>query len=229
MAALPETPFTLLLRADSEHPLPDSDPDVIAALNAYGALFNKAKKHVAARLDLLAGLVWVRVQLDLHTVLSAASVAQHRILAAALRLDYDTHAASAPWRTMVVRKVLSCSVPGSTPQKRKAPDSSVDGQIKVPRNRDEARAPSPVGKKKRKSTAGAKPPKDSSSSSGDDSSSSSAHCRNFDCFTIVAIVELTTYNARHSCGDHWQRRLMLTSYAGMAIMKMLELGLPRFG
>jgi hypothetical protein len=113
-------------------------------------------------------------QLDLHTVWSAASVAQHRILAAALRLDYGTHAASAPWLTMVVCKVLSCSVLGSTQQKRKAPDSSVDGQIKVPGNRNEARAPSPVGKKKRKSKAGAKPPKDSSSSSGDDSSSLSA-------------------------------------------------------
>jgi hypothetical protein len=75
---------------------------------------------------------------------------------------------------MIVRKVLSCSMPGSTPQKRKAPDSSAEGQINVPGNRDEARAPSPVEKKTRKSKAGVKPPKDSSSSPGDDSSSSSA-------------------------------------------------------
>ncbi len=69
MEAIPETPFTLLLRADSEHPLPDSDPDVIAALNAYGAVFNKAKKHTVARLDLLAGLTWVHAhKLDLHAV-----------------------------------------------------------------------------------------------------------------------------------------------------------------
>jgi hypothetical protein len=59
MAALPETPFTLLLGADSEHPLPDSDPDVTAALNAYGASFNKLKKNAAARLDLLVCLMWV--------------------------------------------------------------------------------------------------------------------------------------------------------------------------
>jgi hypothetical protein len=87
-AALPETPFALLLRADSERPLPDSDPDVIAALNAYGAVFNKAKKKTADSLDLLAGLMWVHAhQLDLHAVWPAASAAQHRILATALRLD----------------------------------------------------------------------------------------------------------------------------------------------
>jgi hypothetical protein len=84
MAAIPETPFTLLLRADSEHPLPDSDPDVIAALNAYGSVFNKAKKHAVARLELLAGLMWVHAhKLDLHAVWSAASAAQHLILATA--------------------------------------------------------------------------------------------------------------------------------------------------
>ncbi len=62
MAALPETPFALLLRADSEHPLPDSDPDVIAALTTYGAVFSKLKKHAAERLDLLAGLMWVHAR-----------------------------------------------------------------------------------------------------------------------------------------------------------------------
>ncbi len=66
MAASPETPFALLLRADSDHPLPDSDPEVIAALNAYGVVFNKTKMHAAARLNLLAGLLWVHAhQLDL--------------------------------------------------------------------------------------------------------------------------------------------------------------------
>jgi hypothetical protein len=166
MAASPETPFALLLRADSEHPLPDSDPEVIAALNACGATFNKTRKHAAARLDLLAGLLWVHAhQLDLHAfrVWPAASEAQHRILATALRLNYDTHAVSAPWLTMIVRKVLSCSVPGSTPLKRKAPDASAEGQINKPGPSEEPRPPSPAGKKKRKSKAGAKPPKDSSS------------------------------------------------------------------
>ncbi len=90
---------------------PDSDPDVIAALTTYGAVFNKTQKHAAECRGLLVGLMWVH-QLDLHAVWSAASAAQHRILAKALRLDSDTHAASPPWLTMVVRKVLSaCRAP----------------------------------------------------------------------------------------------------------------------
>jgi hypothetical protein len=89
MAALPETPFALLLRADTEQTLPDSDKEVQAALAAYGAVFSKLKKHAPERLDLLAGLMWVHThQLDLHVVWSAASVAQHKVLAKALRLDY---------------------------------------------------------------------------------------------------------------------------------------------
>jgi hypothetical protein len=109
-------------------------------------------------------------------VWSAASVAQDKTLAKALRLDYDTHAASGPWLTMVVRKVLSCSVPGSTPKKRPAPDSAVDGQISVPGNSAGGPAVPPPGKKPRSSKAAkaaAKSKKDSSTSSGDSSSSSS--------------------------------------------------------
>jgi hypothetical protein len=118
--------------------------------------------------------MWVHAHLlDLHAVWSAASEAQDRNLAKALRLDYDTHAASAPWLTMVVRKVLSCSLPGSTPQKRQAPDSSAKGQINVPGNQAGAPASSPAEKKSRKSKASAKPPKDSSSFHGGDSPSSS--------------------------------------------------------
>jgi len=177
MAALPETPFALLLRADSEQTLPDSDADVIAALTTYGAVFSKVKKLAPERLDLLAGLMWVHMhQLDLHAVWPAASVAQHKVLAKALRLDYDAHAASAPWLTMVVRKVLASSVPGSTPQKRPAPGPSVDGQIKIPGSAagDSADPPSPKKRRGSKAAkAAAKSKKDSSSSSGDSSSSSS--------------------------------------------------------
>ncbi len=177
MAAHPETPFALLLRADSEQTLPDSDADVIAALTTYGAVFSKVKKLAPERLDLLAGLMWVHLhQLDLHAVWSAASVAQHKVLAKALRLDYDAHAASASWLTMVVRKVLASSVPGSTPQKRPAPGSSVDGQIKIPGSAagDSADPPSPKKRRGSKAAkAAAKSKKGSSSSSGDSSSSSS--------------------------------------------------------
>ena len=57
MAALPETLFVLLLRAESEHPVSDYDPDVIAALTTYGAVFTKTRKGAAERLALLAGLM----------------------------------------------------------------------------------------------------------------------------------------------------------------------------
>jgi hypothetical protein len=66
MASNTETPFSSLLRADSEHPLPDDDKDVTAALVSYGATFQKGKKYIYAsdRLNLLAGLMWVHL---LHT------------------------------------------------------------------------------------------------------------------------------------------------------------------
>ncbi len=52
----PETSFILLLRADSEHALPDSESEVVAALASYGAIFKRTKKEAPARLELLAGL-----------------------------------------------------------------------------------------------------------------------------------------------------------------------------
>ncbi len=41
MPALPETQFALLLRADSEQSLPDTNADVMAALDPYGALYKR--------------------------------------------------------------------------------------------------------------------------------------------------------------------------------------------
>ncbi len=52
-----ETSFILLLRADSEHALPDSDPEVVTALASFGAIFKRTKKEAPARLELLAGLL----------------------------------------------------------------------------------------------------------------------------------------------------------------------------
>ena len=109
-----ETSFILLLRADSEH------AEVVTALASYGAIFKRTKKEAPARLELLAGLMWVHAhQHDLHVVWSAASEAQHRSLAAALHLNYDLHAKSEAWHTMIVRKVLSCIAPGATPEQCK--------------------------------------------------------------------------------------------------------------
>ncbi len=181
MAANPETPFSLLLRADSEHPLPDDDKEVTAALASYGANFQKGKKFAPDRLNLLAGLMWVHAhQDDLHLAWPAASVAQHRILATALRLDYDELSKTAPWLTMIVRRVLANIAPGSAPAKRKAASLTAEGQIWVPGGGD-AGVPSqsgPPAPKKKKASKGkkaaAKESSSSSSSDGSDSSSDSA-------------------------------------------------------
>ena len=75
-APAPETPFVLLLKADSEHPLPDDDAAVSTDLMSYGALFKKGKSFAPERLELLAGLTWVHAHhSDLHVVWSAASEA----------------------------------------------------------------------------------------------------------------------------------------------------------
>ncbi len=61
MAAAPEraeTPFALLLRADSEHPLSDNDADVKTALTTYGATFKKTLKDAPARLELMRRRAW---------------------------------------------------------------------------------------------------------------------------------------------------------------------------
>jgi hypothetical protein len=133
MAAHPETSFSSLLRADSDQPLPDDDAGVIAALTSYGAVFKKTKAAAPARLNLLAGLMWVHAhQADLHIAWPAASVAQHRTLAQALRLDYDELSKTGPWLTMIVRRVLANIQPGATPEKRKAPGNASEGQIRKP-------------------------------------------------------------------------------------------------
>jgi hypothetical protein len=73
MAALLDNSFTLLLRADSEQPLPDTDIDVVAAPDTYGTVFKKTKnlKEAPARLELPTGAH----QHDLLVVWSAAPAA----------------------------------------------------------------------------------------------------------------------------------------------------------
>ena len=130
-----ETSFNTRLYADSERTLPDSDLEVLAALETYGVVFKKLKNPAAAavRIDLLAGLLWAHCHInDLAPALADISTEQHRRLAAALRLDYDKDSQLAHWVTMMSRKILANVAPGSTPLKRKAPDGSLDGQIKKP-------------------------------------------------------------------------------------------------
>jgi hypothetical protein len=68
MAAAIETPFTILLHADSEHPLPDADDDVAAALTMiYSVEFEKKKrppKQVEECLNHLAGVLWLHLHLN---------------------------------------------------------------------------------------------------------------------------------------------------------------------
>ena len=114
MANSPAVSFRPLLCADSEQQLPDNDADVIKALQDYGVLFKKTKIQAPERLDLLAGLRLTRRTFTS----SAASVAQHRLLAAALRLICDELSKTEPWLTTVVRRVLANVLPVATPEKR---------------------------------------------------------------------------------------------------------------
>ena len=47
MAAENETSFLILLRADSDHALPDDDGKVIAALTNYCVIFDKRKTQLS--------------------------------------------------------------------------------------------------------------------------------------------------------------------------------------
>ena len=85
-------------------------------------LFKMTKIQAMERLDLLAGLMWVHAHKeDLHVVWSAASVAQHRLLAAALRLNYDKLSKTEPWLTTVVRRVLASALLVATPREAQGP------------------------------------------------------------------------------------------------------------
>ena len=116
-----ETSFSTRLYADSERTLPDSDAEVITALESYGVAFKKLRNPaaIAVRLDLLAGVLWAHCHIkDLSPALADISTDQQRRLAAALRLDYDNDSKHAYWPDMVSRKILANALPGSTPLKR---------------------------------------------------------------------------------------------------------------
>ncbi len=130
--------------------------------------------------------MWVHAhQDDLHVTwpAGAASVAHHRILATALRLNYDEVSKTAPWLTMIVCSVLANIAPGFTPAKRKAASLTAEGQIRVPGAGAAgvpplSRRAGPPAPKKNKASKGkkaaAKESSSSSSSNCSDSSSDSA-------------------------------------------------------
>jgi hypothetical protein len=77
--------------------------------------------------------LWLHVHAnDLSVAISAASDNQQSRLAVALRLDFSKDGKSALWPTLLSRRILANALPGQTPQKRKAPDSKLDGQIRKP-------------------------------------------------------------------------------------------------
>ena len=93
-------------------------------------------------------------------------MAQHRLLAAALRLNCDESSKTEPWLTTVVRCVLANVLPGATPEKRKAPSAVAGGQIQVPEAAPPTSAPA---SSKRSKT---KPSKTAATASKCDASSS---------------------------------------------------------
>jgi hypothetical protein len=124
--------------------------------------------------------MWLHAhQDDLHVAwpAGAASVAHHRILATALRLDYDELSKTAPWLTMIVCSALANITLGFTSAKRKAVSLTAEGQIRVPGG-GAAGVPPPSGPpspKKKKASKGKKAAaKESSSSSSSDCSDSSS-------------------------------------------------------
>jgi hypothetical protein len=67
MAYENETPFTTLLRADSEHALPDDYRKATAALVKYCVVFDKQKtprSNAEVRMSLLAGSLWLHLHLN---------------------------------------------------------------------------------------------------------------------------------------------------------------------
>ena len=183
MAASVETSFNDLLHADLEAELPDTDADVIKALHSYGVKFSKANSpasNAGARLNLLAGLMsrWLHAHSDdLASVWPSTSLAQQRILAAALDLDFDKDAASASWLGAVLRRLLGKIPQGATPQKRKAPDAGFEGQIMKPGAAAAADPASPTKLKSPRRKKAAKPVPPAKSSSSDPEGSSSASDR----------------------------------------------------
>ena len=72
--------------------------------------FSKAQERGAARLDLLAGLVWAHCHIkDLAPALVDISIDQLRRLAASLQLDHDNDIKHDYWPDLVSRKWLMLS------------------------------------------------------------------------------------------------------------------------
>ena len=178
MAAQAETPFLVLLQADSLAVVPASDADVITALISYGVKFSKSKtppSRLPERLNLLAGLMWLHAHIDdLPAAWVAASPAQHALLAEALKLDLPVGDASPLWLRAVARRLVGSIAPGATPQKRPVADDDapLDGQIDRPGDAVPDPQQPPAPKKAKKSAKSSKSARKASPSGSDGDSSS---------------------------------------------------------
>ena len=122
MPPAPKTTFLALFAEESAAALPSGDAEISAALDAYGAIYNKGstKKQKEIRAETLAGLSWLHLNHgDVASALKRVSVPQQQLLASALGLDYDAYSAKPQWPTMLSRAIAARAVPGDTPVKRK--------------------------------------------------------------------------------------------------------------
>ncbi len=100
MASPAETPFNTLLHADADVTLP--------ALVAYVYKKSKSLVNVEARLDLLAGLLWLHTHAhDVAQALLAVSDEKQLRLAAALRLNFLRDGKFDAWPTLLSRRILA--------------------------------------------------------------------------------------------------------------------------
>ena len=94
--------------SESSIPLPSNDDDVLAALDGYGAKYNKgpSKQRKADREEVLAGLSWLHLNHDnIAPALRRISQAQQPLLASALSLDFEAHGGQARWPASLGRAI----------------------------------------------------------------------------------------------------------------------------
>ena len=135
MAANPAPSFADILAAESNYVMPSTDKEVQAALISFGADFNRKKgdANIATRADLLAGLALLHTHHhDAVPLAKVLTIAQHQILATALRLDFAAHGTDASWPARLARRIVSLQAPGQTPTKRKRAHDGAGSQIRKP-------------------------------------------------------------------------------------------------
>ena len=89
-----KTTFLSLFAAESAATLPSGDAEISAALDAYGAVYQKGptKKQKEIRAETLAGLSWLHLNHeDVASALRRTAVPHQQLLASALVLVHTAH------------------------------------------------------------------------------------------------------------------------------------------